>query len=222
MADHRIDPHAGGPVAAAGAPLADASAIVILVHGRGASADGMLDLGRHFWRDDVAYLAPQAAGATWYPHSFLAPIERNEPGLSSALSVLDGLVGQARAAGVPAERVVLVGFSQGACLALEFAARHPRRYGGVAALSGGLIGSGERPGAPPPDDKAFVYPGSLQGTPVLLGCSDIDPHIPVARVHRSAEVLADLGARVDKRIFPGMGHTVHPDEIDVIKSWLGW
>ncbi|MDZ4700973.1 MAG: dienelactone hydrolase family protein [Rhodothermales bacterium] len=221
MADYLIDPHTGGSVAVAGAPLAGALAVVILVHGRGASAEGMLDLARHFWRDDVAYLAPQAAGATWYPHSFLAPITRNEPGLSSALWVLDGLVEQAGAAGVPAERVLLVGFSQGACLALEFAARHPRRYGGVAALSGGLIGSGEHPGAPPPDDKAFVYPGSLAGTPVLLGCSDNDPHIPVARVHRSAEVLTALGAVVDKRIFPGMGHTVHPDEIAVIEGWLG-
>lgn len=220
MADPRTDPHAGGLVATAGAPMDGASAAVILVHGRGAPADGMLDLARHFWRDDVAYLAPQAAGATWYPHSFLAPIERNEPGLTSALSVLEGLVEQARTAGLPAEKVLLVGFSQGACLSLEFAARNPRRYGGVAALSGGLIGNGERPGAPPPDDKAFVYSGSLVGTPVLLGCSDIDPHIPITRVHRSAEVLAYLGAEVDKRIFPGMGHTVHPDEIDVIKSWL--
>jgi predicted esterase len=157
----------------------------------------------------VAYLAPQAAGNTWYPYSFLAPLEHNEPGLSSGLAVLADRLAQLGDAGIPPERTLILGFSQGACLAVEFAARHARRYGGVIGLSGGLIG---------PDGTPRDYAGSLDGTPVFLGCSDIDPHIPLARVEHSADVLALLGADVTTRLYPGMGHTINQDEIAFVRD----
>ena len=213
-------PHQGQPVAQAGAPLHRARAAAVLVHGRGATAEGFLGLADAFAQPDVAYLAPQAAGRTWYPHSFLAPLASNEPGLGSGLRAVHDLVGRLGAAGLPPERTVLLGFSQGACLALEAAARHARRYGGVVALSGGLIGSGERPGAEPPDDKRFDYDGALDGTPVFLGCSDVDPHIPLARVHDSARVLGGLGGDVTERIYPGAGHTVLEDEVRFVRGLL--
>lgn len=205
------DPHAGQPVMRRGPSLAEARLVVILVHGRGGSATDMLGLADEFDAADVAYLAPQAAGQTWYPYSFLTPIDRNEPGISSGLRVIGGLVESAGQQGVPPDRVVILGFSQGACLALEYAARHARRYHGVVGLSGGLIGP---PGTP------RDYRGSAGGTRVFLGCSDIDPHIPVERVRESAEVLRRLGANVDERIYPGMEHTVSRDEIDAINTLL--
>ena len=204
-------PHQGQPTRSAGEPLDRARAAMVLVHGRGASADSILELAAELAQPGFAYLAPQAAGSTWYPNSFLAPIPTNEPGLSSALRRIADLVDQIQKAGVPAERIVLLGFSQGACLTLEFAARNARRYGGVAGLSGGLIG---------PDGTSRTYQGSLDGTPVLLGCSDIDFHIPEARVHHTAEVLRRLGAEVDERIYPGMGHTVNQDEIDAVRAMM--
>lgn len=194
-----------------GPALAEARLVVILVHGRGGSATDMLGLADEFRATDVAYLAPQAAGQTWYPYSFMSPIHRNEPGISSGLGVLVGLVEAAGKQGAPPDRVVMLGFSQGACLTLEFAARHARRYGGVIGLSGGLIGP---PGTP------RDYWGSFDGTPVFLGCSDIDPHIPVERVRESAEVFRGLGATVDERIYPGMEHTVNRDEIEAINLLL--
>ncbi len=193
------DVHAGQPLRHAGRPLAEAGAAMILVHGRGATAESILELADYLPHPQMAYLAPQAAGQTWYPHSFLAPVPQNEPYLSSALARLEGLL-----AGIPPERVVWVGFSQGACLAAEFVARHGQRYGGVLLFSGGLIGP---PGTP------RDYEGTLAGTPVLLGCSDRDAHIPLARVEETAEVLARLGAAVDKRIYPCLGHTINDDEI---------
>jgi len=177
---------------------------MILVHGRGASAEDMLGLARELPFDDVSYLAPQAAGHTWYPHSFLAPLDANEPGLGSALRVVSRLIDSLN---VESPRIALLGFSQGACLALEYAARHARRYAGVFGLSGGLIGP---PGTP------RDYEGSFNGTPVLLGCSDVDPHIPLERVRESADVFRRLRATVDERIYEGMGHTVNDDEIAAI------
>ena len=171
----------------------------------------MLGLAEEFRIHDIAYLAPQAAGSTWYPYSFLAPISDNEPGLSSALSVIDRLVHAVEQEHVPSERVAILGFSQGACLTLEFAARHPRRHAAIVGLSGGLIGP---PGTP------RNYPGSLDGTPVFLGCSDVDPHIPLERVHESSEVFRRLGASVDERIYPRMGHTINRDEIDAVSALL--
>jgi predicted esterase len=203
--------HGDQPVVAAGRPLADASAAMILVHGRGASAESILTLADELDRPDLAYLAPQAAGSTWYDYSFLAPLDQNEPGLSSALARLGELVEHIESEGVPAERIVLLGFSQGACLSLEFAARNPRRYGGVVALSGGLIGP---PGTP------RDYPGSLAETPVFLGCSDRDPHIPLQRVKESTQVLQRMGADVTERIYPALGHMVNDDELDFIRELL--
>ena len=204
-------PHAGQPVLARGAPLSEARIAVLLVHGRGDSASGILGLSNEFDAGDIAWLAPQAAGHTWYPYSFLAPMPQNEPGLSSALRVLEELVTRLGDEGIPPERVVLMGFSQGACLAQEFAARHARRYHAIVGLSGGLIGP---PGTP------REYAGAFDGTPVFLGCSNIDPHIPEERVRESATVFQRMGAEVDMRIYPGMGHTVNEDEIDAVRRLL--
>ena len=205
------DPHRDQPVLEAGGPLSTAPAAVVMVHGRGAGAEDILALAAELGRPDLAYLAPQAAGHTWYPRSFLAPIPENEPFLSSALATLAALLARAAAAGVLPERTLLLGFSQGACLATEFAARNARRYGGLVGLSGGLIG---------PDGTPRDYPGDLAGTPVFLGCSDVDPHIPVARVQESADVLRRLGGDVDARIYPGMGHTVNRDELLAVRALL--
>jgi predicted esterase len=171
----------------------------------------MLTLADEFASEDVAWIAPQAAGQTWYPYSFLSPIEQNEPGLSSALRVLSGLVAELALAHVPPRRIGVLGFSQGACLSLEFAARRADRYAAVVGLSGGLIG-------PPGTPRDYV--GSLAGTPVFLGCSDMDPHIPVERVRESGEVLRRMGAQVDERIYPRMGHTINHDELDAVRMLL--
>jgi phospholipase/carboxylesterase len=184
---------------------------MIMVHGRGESAQGILDLAPALHVPGVAYVAPQATHNTWYPNSFMAPMESNQPWLDSALATLGAVVEQVVATGVPHERIVLLGFSQGACLTSEFAARNARRYGGLAGLSGGLIGP---PGTP------RAYGGSLENTPVFLGCSDVDPHIPVERVHETSEVLTALGAQVDERIYPGFGHTVNQDEADAVRAML--
>ena len=206
------DPHHGQPVLTEGPPPADARLTMIVVHGRGGSADDILGLARELRLDDVAYLAPQAAGHTWYPYGFLTALERNEPYLSSALGLLAGLVAQLVDQGIARDRIGLLGFSQGACLSLEFAARHAARYAGIAGLSGGLIGP---PGTP------RDYAGSLEGLPVFLGCSDVDDHIPVERVHETAAVFTRMGARVDERIYPRMGHTVIEDEIDAVRAMFG-
>ncbi|MDQ2805665.1 MAG: dienelactone hydrolase family protein [Chloroflexota bacterium] len=204
-------PHPDGPIRTAGASLAVARAAAVLVHGRGATAADILGLAEEFGVADVAYLAPQAARHTWYPNSFFAPLSSNEPGLSSGLATVGAVLAAVAAAGVPAERTALLGFSQGACLALEYAARHARRYGALVGLSGGLIGP---PGTP------RTYGGSLAGTPVFLGCSDRDPHIPRARVEESAAVCEALGAVVTLRIYPNMGHTVNRDEITAVRTLL--
>jgi len=206
------DPHQGQPIARQGVSLDRADAAVILTHGRGARAEGMVAVAEEFDHPDVSYLAPQAARNTWYPRSFLRPVEENEPWLSSALSLLESLVADVRDGGVPLERTILGGFSQGACLASEFAARNADRYGGVVAFSGGLIG---------PRGTTFEYEGSVDGTPVFLGCSDTDPHIPVERVHETRDAFEALGAEVDERIYEGMGHTVNQEEIDALDAMIG-
>lgn len=188
----------------------EAETVVLMLHGRGDSARGILSLadvlGTGLGTRNVAFAAPEAEGNSWYPHSFLTPLERNEPYLSAALQTVSDALNEL---GVACERVVLLGFSQGACLALEFAARNTKRYGGVVALSGGLIG---------PEGTPRDYPGSLSGTPVFLGCSNVDAHIPETRVQESAEVMRKLGGVVDARIYPGMGHTVNEDEINAAKA----
>ena len=185
---------------------------MILVHGRGASAADILGVAGEIGADDVAYVAPDAPGRTWYPYSFLVPLEQNEPQLSSALDTLHRIVADLGRQGVTTDRIGFLGFSQGACLSLEYVARHATRYATVVGFSGGLIGP---PGTP------RRYAGSLDGTPVFLGCSDIDPHIPLARVHETREVLTALGAMVDERIYPGMGHTINRDELDAARRLLG-
>ena len=201
--------HDDQPVLGVGPAVDEARAVMVMVHGRGASAQDILGLSTELTADEMSFIAPQAANHTWYPYSFLEPMEKNEPYLSAALQRLADLVADVEAAGVPAEKIVLLGFSQGACLATEFAARNARRYGGVCGLSGGLIG-------PPGTERE--YPGSLDGTPVFLGCSDVDSHIPVDRVHETEEVLRALGGDVTKQIYPGMGHTINRDEIQHIQQ----
>lgn len=205
------DPHAGQPVLTRGAPVQQARAAVVMIHGRGASARDILALAGEFAAADVAYFAPQAAGSTWYPNRFIMPVESNEPWLTSALASVARLVADVQAAGIPAQRTAILGFSQGACLALEFAARHPQRFGGVIGFSGGLIENGDRPRA---------YAGDMAGTPVFLGCSDVDPHIPVERVRRTEQIFAGLGAAVTTRVYPGMGHTVNGDEVAWVDALL--
>ncbi|HEV8411298.1 MAG TPA: hypothetical protein VGQ30_12375 [Gemmatimonadaceae bacterium] len=201
-----MNPHAGQPVVHAGAPLEGAHAVTIMVHGRGAGPGDILSLAGLLDLPHVACLAPAAKGGTWYPNPFIAPRERNEPWLSSALGVLESLVADTIASGVPSQKIILLGFSQGACLSGEFSIRHPRRYGGVCMLSGGLIGA---PGTAWDD----VTTTALADTPIFLGCSDIDAHIPKERVIESEAVFARLGARVQRILYPGMGHLVNDDEI---------
>lgn len=203
--------HKGQQIAAHGKPLAKASAAMILVHGRGATAVSILDLAQYLPHPEMAYLAPQAANNTWYPFSFLAPMENNQPGLDSGLAVIGDLVTQIEAAGIATDRTVLGGFSQGACLASEFVARNAKRYGGLLVFSGGLIG----PPATPRD-----YDGDLAGTPIFLGCSDVDFHIPLERVQETTAVFQRLGANVTEKIYPNMGHTIIQDEIDEARQIL--
>lgn len=205
------DPHANQTILRHGPAPETARLTIICVHGRGASAEDILGLAMELATDDVAFVAPNASGGTWYPFSFLAPMDQNQPGLDSGLGVLARLVDELSASGIAPDRIGLMGFSQGACLALEFSARHGRRYACVAGLSGGLIGP---PGTP------RAYPGTLAGTPVFLGCSDIDPHIPLERVHETTRVLGALGAVVDERIYPGMGHTVNADELEAVRALI--
>lgn len=202
-------PHAGGLLARAGAPLEQARAAVVLLHGRGATAEGILGLADELGTEGVAYLAPQASGNTWYPLGFLAPMEANEPALSSALRLLGEVVDGVEQAGVPSERIVLAGFSQGACLTLEYAARNARRYGGIVGFTGGLIG---------PPGTARTYDGDFADTPVLLGSSVPDPHVPWERVEETAVVLERMGATVDMRGYPGMPHTINADEIAAARA----
>ena len=212
MTNQTMDvPHRGQPVRAAGESLDRATAAMLMVHGRGARAEDILSLADEFALPGFAYLAPQAAGNTWYPNRFLVPTDQNEPWLSSALEFVGEVLNQITAAGIPLERTILLGFSQGACLALEFAARNARRYGAVAGLSGALIGP---PGTP------RNYEASLAGTPVFLGCSDVDFHVPKELVDQSAEVMRNLGGEVTERIYPNMGHTVNQDEIDFVRKMM--
>jgi phospholipase/carboxylesterase len=202
-------PHQNQPVRTTGAPLQQARGAMVMLHGRGATAESILTLSASLDAPDFSYLAPQAGNNSWWPYSFLADIPKNEPGISSAMQAVEAVLERVAAGGVPPERTVLLGFSQGACLAAEFAARHAQRFGGVVSLSGGLIG---------PDGTPRNYTGSLTGTRVFLGCSDIDAHIPAERVRLTAKVLEQLGGSVDMRLYPGMGHTINDDELDAVRS----
>jgi predicted esterase len=205
-------PHSGQLIRTAGEPLERAKAAMLMVHGRGAQAEDILSLADQFALPGFSYLAPQAVGNIWYPNRFLESLESNQPWLTSALLLLGDVLGQIIHAGIPPEHIMLLGFSQGACLALEFTARNARRYGGLVGYSGALIG---------PDDTPRDYPGSLAGTPVFLGCSDVDPHVPKERVDQSADVLRHLGGVVTERLYPNMEHTVNQDEIDFVRGMMG-
>jgi predicted esterase len=211
--DEYEDLYQGQPVLLAGEPLETARAAMLMLHGRGAGAEDIIMFADVLAVPGYTYLAPQAPGSAWYPNSFLVPLISNEPYLSSALQRIESLLAGIQAQGIPLERTVLLGFSQGACLALEYTVRHASagRYGGVVGWSGGLIG---------PEGTAWDYPGSLDGTPVFLGCSDTDPYIPRARVDLSAEVLRGKGAQVTERIYPGLGHTVNQDEVDFVRELM--
>jgi phospholipase/carboxylesterase len=204
-------PHQGQPVRTGGTPLSRARGAMVMLHGRGATAESILSLASELDAPDFVYLAPQAGGNSWWPQSFLAPIASNEPGISSAMAAVEDVLRLVATAGIPSERTLLLGFSQGACLATEFAARHARRYGGVAALSGGLIG---------PDGTPRDYAGSLDGTSVFLGCSDMDSHIPAERVRESAEVMRRVGGDVTMRLYSGMGHQINEDEIAEVRAMM--
>ncbi|QWC19157.1 phospholipase [Halorubrum sp. 2020YC2] len=244
MAGRSPDPHAGDdphgdePLVTAGTPLDDADAALVLVHGRGATARSVVDLGEQLAGDrDVAVspaespaareasglslLAPAAAGNTWYPNSFLSPVADNEPGRTSGLRAVGAAVDRAVESGIDRDRLLVGGFSQGACLASEFVARNPTRYGGIAVFSGGLIGESidvddylADATAAGPEGSTGADGGPLFGTPAFVGCSDVDPHIPEERVHETTAVLEALGADVDERIYEGMGHGINDDEVE--------
>jgi phospholipase/carboxylesterase len=207
-----VDPHRNQPLLQLGAPLNEAGRAMILLHGRGGSAEDILSLSQALGGQEFAYLAPQAANHTWYPNSFLAPLEQNEPYLSSALDRVESIVQLAGAAGIAPENIVVAGFSQGACLATEFVARRPRRYAGLIAFTGGLIG-------PPGSD--LTHAGNLAGTPAFFGSGDPDPHVPWQRVQQSAEILKQMGADVAAHRYPGMPHTVTPSEIETARQHVG-
>lgn len=229
------DPHRDQPILLGGAPLAEATGALVLLHGRGGSAQDMLtlardlhagppsprsgegDRGRGTERGEgnrgtgLAWLVPEAAGRLWYPFSLLEKVERNRPALNSALALVKRVMEKIAAANIAPERVMLLGFSQGASVALEFAARNARRYGGLIALSGALLG---------PEGTPRDYAGSLAGTPLFLGCGDSDPHLPKRRVDETATVFERLGAVVTKRVYPGLGHAIHQDEVASARGML--
>ncbi|MCB9459478.1 MAG: dienelactone hydrolase family protein [Anaerolineaceae bacterium] len=204
-------PHSSTPVMETGLPVAEAQAALVLIHGRGAGPQGMMPLLAHLNVPGYTYLLPAASGNTWYPNRFIVPREQNQPYLDAALGKIDSVVSHLIEQGIPTEKIVLLGFSQGACLATEYAARNPARYGGVVALSGGLIGA---------EGELTGYEGDLQGTPIYLGCDAEDVHIPQQRVHDSADILSNLGGQVKKQIFNGLGHSVNEVELAIARSMM--
>jgi phospholipase/carboxylesterase len=204
-------PHQGQPVVYAGVPLQHARAAIVMLHGRGGTAADILTVAEHLGQPDFAFVAPEAADNVWYPLKYGAPLAANEPWLSSALLAVEALVDRIEEAGVPPERLIFLGFSQGACIALEFAARRPRRYGGVAGLSGALMGP---PGTP------RDHHGSLAGTPIFLGCGDRDEHFSTETVDHASEVMRRLGGDVTERIYPNMGHIIHQDELEFVREMM--
>jgi predicted esterase len=201
------DPHANIRILYAGESLQTARAVMILLHGRGGSSESMLSLANDLYHDGFAIIAPQANDYSWYPHRFVRPVEENEPYLSSALNALVKIVADVREARIPSGNIVFGGFSQGACLALEYVARFPDMYGGVLGFSGGLIGAEDEPLTVPHDGQP------LAGTPVFLGCAKRDAHIPAKRVEESAAIFEQMGAVVTVKLYPGSDHTINDDEL---------
>ena len=202
-------PHQNQPVYAAGENMETATAVAILLHGRGVGADDILSLSSYLTQPGLAFLAPQAEGYTWYPNRFIFPVEKNEPHLSAALGIVDNLVKHVEGLGIPSEKIFLGGFSQGACLASEYVIRNPRKYGGLFVFSGGYIGA---------EAGTRQAEGDLQGTPVLIGCSDIDPHIPLQRVKDTTALLQLMGAEVTEKIYQNMGHSINDEEIKLART----
>ncbi|MBD3617576.1 MAG: dienelactone hydrolase family protein [Gracilimonas sp.] len=207
-------PHQPTQIAEGGVPASEGDAAMIMIHGRGATAPSIIQLANEFETGKKLTLrAPQASGNTWYPYSFMAPSEQNQPGLSSGLQKIYDIVQDLKSGGFSEGQIYFLGFSQGACLASEYVARHPAKYGGLIALSGGMIGNG-------PEVHSEEYEGDLKETPIFMGCSDADPHIPKERVNKSEEVFTKLNANVTKKLYPGMGHLVNEDEIKHIQEML--
>lgn len=196
-------------IVTAGVPLSQAKKALIMIHGRGAGAQDIISLATYLNVGDYALLAPQASGHTWYPYSFMAPVAQNEPGLSSAISVLESIVADVIAAGIQASNIYFLGFSQGACLTLEYVTRHAQQYGGVVAFTGGLIGASL---------EMSNYKGDFAGTPVFIGSSDPDMHVPVTRVRESETIMKTMGADITVKVYPGMGHTVSQDEVETANA----
>lgn len=192
-----------------GASLARAKAAMIMIHGRGATAKSMFPLADELAQPDFHYIAPQARHHTWYPHSFLEPKEKNQPGIQSGMQIINDLIESLKNTGIPNENIILLGFSQGACLAQEYIARHPQKLGGVVGLSGGLIGQNVKP---------EYYKGTLENTPIFIGCGEHDQHVPAERIHLTASVMEQLNGAVNKKIYPNMGHTINKDEIKTIRG----
>lgn len=195
----------------AGAKPSQAKGAVIMLHGRGSNAQNIAGLASHLNLDGYAIYAPQATNNSWYPLSFLAPVMDNEPALSSALSVIEQLVKQIEADGIPAEKICFLGFSQGACLTLEYITTHAKTYGGAVAFTGGLIG-----------EKLDLanYTGNFNNTPVFISTGDPDPHVPLTRVKESAEILKDLNADVTLKVYKGRPHTISQEEIDLANQLI--
>jgi predicted esterase len=198
------NPHANQPVLHTGTPIAEAKGAVVLLHGRGATAEDILNLAPPLHVPGLAYIAPQAAGRTWYPNSFMAPRDSNEPYVTSALATIAGIVSDLESQGITRDRIVIAGFSQGACLSTEFVASNPARYAGLIAFTGGLIG---------PPDTDLTHTGNLAGTPALLLSGDPDPHVPWQRVEASAAELERMGAQVTTRRYPNRPHTISGEEL---------
>ena len=204
-------PHRTQPVYSTGAKLEEAAGALILLHGRGATADDILSVSTYLDFPQLAYLAPQAEGYAWYPNRFIVPVEQNEPYLSGALSRIDEIVKEVEAHHIPIHKIFVGGFSQGACLASEYVIRNPQRYGGLLVFSGGYIG---------PLDTPRQTNGDLNGMPAFLGCSDIDPHIPLQRVKDTSALLKAMGAKVTEKIYPNMGHAINEDEIELARQLI--
>lgn len=198
-------------IIAAGAPLNEAKKALIMIHGRGGSAEDILTIAEQLQVNNFALLAPQASGNTWYPYSFMAPVANNEPGLGSALELLKTIVSEIESNGIAKKDIYFLGFSQGACLTLEFVTRNAAQYGGVAAFTGGLIGD---------TINMANYNGDFASTPVFIGTSDPDPHVPVDRVNASADIIEQMNAAVTKKIYKNMGHTISQDEINLVNELI--
>ena len=213
MNSHRTDPHLDAAITRLGAPLDEARSAIIMLHGRGSSAGDILSLASYFSGNGVVFLAPEATGNSWYPHWFMSKLEDNQPNLDSAIMLIKRLLGDLTSVGISSEHILLMGFSQGACLVSEFAIRNAQRFGGIAVLSGGLMG---------PEGTTWENPGSLEGTPIYIGCSDVDPFIPLQRVLETEEVMQQSGGQVTLEIFPGMGHLVSQEELEAVSRMIRW